>query len=317
MPPVVLIAGDDDLLLQRALERWLGEATADGPELTVDVRDVSETEHLPEMRTASLFGGRTCVVLRGVEGVTGALKEELESYLDAPDDDAVLVLLARGVGKIPKIAKLAVQRGERIDVKTPADWDDGAWERLVRDELRRLGREADPSAVAAIRAHAGAAPATIASQVASVSATAPAGATLTADHVDAVVEGHGRSSGFAVADAVAERDVEAALVALKGALDAGEAPLAIMGALAFRLRQLLQVRAGATAAQAGMSPGQHRRTQRLAAGFGPGELAWCHARLAELDVDLKGSDLPGDLLVELAVVELATPGGASAPTVLR
>jgi DNA polymerase III subunit delta len=306
MAAVHLLAGDDDLLLQRELERVLADLRADDPELEVEVHDATETPHLPELRTASLFGGRTCVVLRGVEGVSGDLKAEVERYLEAPSDDAVLVLVARGLGKVQKIGKLAKANGVRTDVKAPADWDDRAWDRLVGEEFRRLRRTADASAIAAVRAHAGTVPGVIASKVAQVCAAEPNAPTLTADHVEASVEGHGKVSGFAVADAVADRDPAAAIVALRGALEAGEAPLALLGAVTFRFRQLLSVRGGAGPKDAGVSPGQHRRLQAIAGRFNPGELAWCHDRLAQLDVDLKGSELPDDVVLELGVLELAT-----------
>lgn len=313
MTPVLLLAGDDDLLLQRELERRLDELRSEDPDLVVDVHDVQETDHLPELRTASLFGGRTCVVLRGAEGLSGDVKTEVEAYLEHPADDAVLVLVARGLGRIQKVARLAKEHGVRVDVKRPPDWDERSWQRLVGEEFRRLRRKADASAIAAILAHAGNEPGVIASKVATVCAAAADAATVTAEHVEAAVEGHGRRSGFAIADAVAERDPAGALVALRGALEAGEAPLAVLGALAFRFRQLLQVRGGASAKEAGVTVGQHRRLQALAKAFHPGELAWCHDRLAQLDVDLKGSELPDDLLLELTVLDIATPRKVGAP----
>lgn len=313
MTPYLLLVGDDDLLLQRELERQLDELRREDPELAVEVHDVTETEHLPELRTQSLFGGRTCVVLRGSEALAGDLKAEVEAYAAVPSDDAVLVLVARGAGRIQKLAKLAKDRDARHDVKTPPDWEDRAWDRLVGEEFRRLGRKADGTAVTAIRSHAGQVPGVIASKVASVCAANPEVATLTAEHVEAVVEGHGRVSGFAVADAVAERDAVAALIALRGVLEAGEAPLVVHGALTFRFRQLLRIRSGATPKEAGVSPSQHHRLRAVAAAFGPGELAWCHDRLAQLDLDLKGSELPDDLVLELAVLELATPRSVGAP----
>ncbi|MBW3620624.1 MAG: DNA polymerase III subunit delta [Actinobacteria bacterium] len=311
--PVTLIAGDDDLLLHRELERVLGELTSADAELQVETHDVQETAHLPELRTASLFGGRVCLVLRGVEAIAGDLKAELEDYLADPSDEAVVVLVARGTGKAQKIAKLAKEHGERIDVKAPADWDDGGWDRLVGEEFRRLARKADTSAIRALRAHAGADPSVIASKVGQVVAGSPADVVLTAEHVEAAVEGHGRQSGFAVADAVADRDAAGALVALRGALEAGEAPLALLGAIVFRFRQLLVVRGGGGPKDAGMSPGQHRRLKGIASRFHPGELAWCHDRLAQTDVDLKGSDLGAELVLELAVLEVAMPREVGAP----
>ncbi|MFU8841374.1 MAG: DNA polymerase III subunit delta [Nitriliruptoraceae bacterium] len=311
---VLLLAGDDDLLLLREAERRIEELSADDPELRVDRYDASELEHLPELRTTSLFGGRTCIVLRGVEALAGELKVEVERYLEAPSPDADLVLVARGTGKVQKLAKLAKEVGERVDVKRPPDWDERGWERLVGEEFRRAKRKADATAIAAIRVHAGTDPVVIASQVASVCAAHPAVATLTGEHVDAVVAGHGRTSGFVVADAIAERQPAAALAAVRGAVEGGDAPLAITGAIAYRLRQLLRVRAGAGPKEVGMRPGRgYDRTMAQARAFGPGELAWAHDRLARLDLDLKGSELPDELVLELAVLDLATPRAVGAP----
>ena len=151
----------------------------------------------------------------------------------------------------------------------------------------------------------------IAVQVATVCASAASGTdALTEADVERVLEGHGRQSGFAIADAVVARDAAAALTATRGALEAGDAPVMLLGALAYRLRQLLVLRAGGDGRAAGLgrrpvSGGRLRALTREAReSFGPGELAWAVDRLAQLDHDLKGSDLPSDLLFEVAVVEL-------------
>ncbi|MDX1621288.1 MAG: DNA polymerase III subunit delta [Nitriliruptorales bacterium] len=308
MPPVHLISGSDELLVHRATEALLGRLRDDEPDLDVEVVDVSELDHLPEMRTASLFGGRKCVVLRGAEQLSGSVKSEVENYLESPSEDAVLIIAATSLGRIQKISRLAGEHGDKTKVEPPADWDDRGWDRLIGEEFRLLERSADASAIAAIRSHAGNDPAVIASKVSQVVAATERGTSVSAADVEAVVEGHGRRSGFAVADAVTDRDPAAALVALRGALESGEAPLAVLGALSFRFRQLLQARAGASAKEIGTSPNNHRRLRGIAtSNFGPGELAWCHDRIARTDVDLKGSELPDELVIELAVIELATP----------
>ncbi len=311
---VLLLAGDDDLLLSREVDRRVGELERADPELVVDRYDVAELDQLPELRTTSLFGGRTCVVLRGVEAITDPLKAEVERYLEAPSDEAHLVLVARGTARVQRIVRLAKAVGERVDVARPPEWEDRGWERIVGEEFRRLGTKADATAIAAVRLHAGTEPATIASQVGSVCATHAGVPVITGEHVEAVLSGHGRASGFAVADAVTARDPRAAVVALSGALRAGEAPLAIAGALTFRIRQLLQLRSGAAPREVGLrSRSRAQQAQAQARAFGPGELAWAHDRLARLDLDLKGSELPDALVLEFAVLELATPREVGAP----
>lgn len=313
---VLVIAGDDDLLLERETERRVAALVAADSGLDVRRAEAPELDRLPDLRTGSLFGGRTCLVLRGIERLGGdanrPLREELEGYLEAPSPDADLVLVARGTNTVQRLVRLAKEAGERIDVKRPADWDDAGWDRLVGDEFRRLGRKADATAIAAVRLHAGSEPGTIASQVATVCAASSA-KVLTADEVDAVVEGIGQRSAFDVADAITARDPGAALVALSGALGAGEAPLRIVGALTYRFRQLLLARSGADARTLGVPPTRVATVRREAERFTPGELAWCHDRLATLDLELKGSDLPDEVVLEIGVVELATSRSVGAP----
>jgi DNA polymerase-3 subunit delta len=305
-PPVQLLVGDDDLLRQRALERLLVDLRAAEPTLEVEHADAAEVAGLPEMRTASLFGGTRCVVLRNADQLAGRLADEVLSYVEEPTPGSVLVLEARRADRRQRLTKQVEKVGERHEVSAPKPWDDRAWEALARDELRRLDRSAEPAALRALLTHAGTDPSALASKSAQVAAATPAGSRVSAADVERVVEGHGNRGGFPVADAVADRDPAAAVVALRGALEAGEEPLVLLGAVTYRIRQLLQVRGGASPKQAGLSTGMHRRLQRTARRFHPGELPWCHDRLARADLELKTSDLPPDLVLELAVIDLAT-----------
>lgn len=310
MRPFTLVTSDDPMLLRRGIDRVLRDVP-DGAE--VERTDVEE-EGLPDVRTGSLFGGDTVHVLRFTRVPSGGVLDEVTALAESPGDTPVVVAVEHGAGRPPStLQKLAdlLPDGAHVAVPRPPDWADEQWDRLVGDEFRAHGRHADASAIAAIRSHAGLEPGTIAVQVATVCAAAASGTeTLGEADVDGVLEGHGRQSGFAVADAIVARDAAAALTATRGALEAGDQPLALLGAIAYRVRQLLVLRAGGDGRAAGLgrrpvSGGRLRALTREAReSFGPGELAWALDRLAQLDHDLKGSDLPSDLLLEVAVIEL-------------
>lgn len=310
---VHLLTGDDDLLLQRALSRLIAELTDADPDLTIDVHDASELTALPSLRTDSLFGDRRGVAIRGLEaksGVAADLKTEIQDYLAAPDPDGVLLLVARGLGNIQAIARVARKVGDVHEHKLPADWSKREWSALALEEFRLVGRVVSADAVAAIQRHAGTDLTTIASQVAQVVASTPGDATITAIDVDSVIQGHGQVSAFTLVDAVVERDVELALETLRGLMAARESPVAIFGAMANRFRQLLAIRGGASQAEAQVrSTGQYNRLKGLARrNFSAGELGWCQDRLARLDVDLKGgSPLDPAIVLEMAVIDLAIP----------
>lgn len=310
-PPAYLFAGPEELLLRRAADRLLAELGEEaGGDL--DVAEVRATElgdqGLPDLRTASLFGGARAVVVREAQELPAEASAVLLNELEGTPPDATVILLATGTGRIQKLAKRIKDLGGRIDVEPPKDWEDAKWAAHVAAEFQFHGRAAGKDAVQSILAHAGLDVGAIAEKVAQVCATAPGGQ-IGAQHVEAVVVGHGSRGSFAVADAMCERDAGRALTLLRGVLDAGDDPVMVLGALAFRLRSIVAVAAGLDGKSVGLSvsPGQARRLQGLRRNFGPGELTRAYRLLAEADVEIKGGVLPPRLVVERAVATIATP----------
>lgn len=308
--PAYLFAGPEELLLRRAADRLLVQLREEAGEL--DVAEVRASElgeqGLPDLRTASLFGGARAVVIREAQELAAEHSSILVSELEGTPPDAVIVLLATGTGKIQKLAKRIKELGGRVDIEPPKDWEDAKWAAHVAAEFQLHNRAAGKDAVQAILTHAGLDVGGIAEKVAQVCATAPAGA-ITAQHVDAVVVGHGSRGSFAVADAMCERDAAQALTLLRGVLDAGDDPVMVLGALAYRLRSIVAVAGGVEPRSVGLnvSPGQARRLQAVRRNFGPGELTRAYRLLADADVEIKGGVLPPQLVIERTVAAIATP----------
>lgn len=308
--PAYLFAGPEELLLRRAADRLLVQLREEAGELDVTEVRASELgeQGLPDLRTASLFGGARAVVIREAQELAAEHSSILVSELEGTPPDAVIVLLATGTGKISKLAKRIKELGGRVDIEPPKDWEDAKWAAHVAAEFQSHNRAAGKDAVQAILTHAGLDVGGIAEKVAQVCATAPAGA-ITAQHVDAVVVGHGSRGSFAVADAMCERDAAQALTLLRGVLDAGDDPVMVLGALAYRLRAIVAVAGGVEPRSVGLnvSPGQARRLQAVRRNFGPGELTRAYRLLADADVEIKGGVLPPQLVIERTVAAIATP----------
>lgn len=308
-PPMYLITGPEELLLLRAAERILDELRGEGDLEVVDVRVAELPDgRLPDLRTASLFGTRRALVVRGAQELPAPVRAVLQAELEGSPPETTVLLLATATGPIVGLARRIKALGGRIDVAPPRDWEEAAWARLVADEFRMHGRTPDGRAAQAILSHAGLDVSAIAEKVAQVAATAPPG-TVTAAHVENVVVGHGSRGSFAVADAMCERDPARALELLRGVLSSGDHPVMVLGALAYRLRSIVAVAAQLNAKSVGLSisPGQVRRLAALRRNFGPGELTSAYRTLATADIQLKSGDLPGDLVLEQAVLQIATP----------
>lgn len=202
------------------------------PELEViDVRGADVRERgLPDVPTASLFGTPRALLLRDAHDVGPDAAAALKALVEAGGGDAAVLLLASGTGRIRGLAKAVKAAGGRRDVVPPKEWDAKGWGRLVVEEFRGHGRTADDAAVQAVLGHAGLDVATVAEKVAQVVASAPAGRVGVAA-VEAVVVGHGNRGSFAVADAMCDREPARAVELLRGALESGDDPVMLLGAL--------------------------------------------------------------------------------------
>lgn len=310
---IVLVVADDPLLVDRELEAVRAEWQADD-NVQVRIHEAAELEALPELRTLSLFGDTAAHVIRGTERIRAAVKRELLAYLEDPADDVPIAIgVLVSTGRAPADLKKAVTPvGEVREVRAPADWDEKGWARLITGEFERHGRPADRSAVEAIRAHAGSSTATMAAQVAQVVAATPGDGRIGAEDVDRIVIGTGERTPGAVVSAFEDRDPAGALIAARGALESGTPPTWIANAVIRRVSDLLEVRAGGR--PPGMRDGQANRLTGISRRqFEPGELAWIHERLARLDLDLRGSDVPDDILLETALIEVSTRTAVGAP----
>jgi DNA polymerase-3 subunit delta len=304
-----LLVGPSELLLRRAAADLVVELEAEGDTEVTDLRagDLKESG-LPDLRTGSLFGARRALILRDAQELPAEASAALLAELEGEPPDATVILLATGTQRIMKLAKRIKELGGRVDIAPPREWEERQWQLHVAEELRRHGRSADRDAIQALLDHAGLDVGAIAEKVAQVAATAPPGAIGTAQ-VEAVVVGHGNRGSFAVADAMCARRPDEALTLLRGVLEGGDDPVMVLGALAYRLRSIVAVagRIEPKSIGLGLSPGQARRLEGVRRNFGPGELTRAYRTLAAADLEIKSGDTPPQLVVERAVLDIATP----------
>jgi DNA polymerase-3 subunit delta len=260
------------------------------------------------------------VVLRDAQDIPAEAAARLLAEYEGTPPEATVVLLATGTGRIQKLARRAKELGGRVDVAPPKEWEERKWAAFVAAEFRRHGRSGDAGAVAAVLAHAGLDVGAIVEKVAQAASAAPTGR-VTAAQVDAVVVGHGNRGTFAVADAVCERRPAAALILLRGALEAGNDPVFVLGALAYRLRSVVAVAAGLDPKPLGLNitAGQAGRLRALRRNFGPGELTAAYRALADADREIKSGELPAAFVLERAVAAIATrsPGARDGAVAAR
>jgi DNA polymerase-3 subunit delta len=313
-PPLQLVLGEEEFLVERAVEAIVAEVRAVDP--TAELRRIRAGETTPadlvESLSPSLFAEGRVVVLQAAHE---AGKDLTAAVLDVAADLAegmVLVVQHSGGARNKALvdalrkAKPAVTTCDRI-----TRYEERA--EFVRGEARRTGGRIAQAAV----------PVLIEAVGSDLRELAAATAQLVADTGGAVDEpavrryyrGRAESSGFAVADKVVVGDRAGALEALRWAQQLGVPSVLIADALADAVRTLARVGAAGRgdpnrlAGSLGMPPWKIRKAQQQVRHWSPTGLADAFAVAAEVNADVKGAAADVDYALERAVLRICAARG--------
>lgn len=310
-PPLSVVVGDEELLVDRAVAELVAAARAEEP--GVDVHDLMPGQvtagKLVEVTSPSLFGERRVVVLRAVQDLGKDLAAEVTRYLTAPAEDVMLVLVHAGGAKGKALLDAAVKAGAtRITCAKPTK----ASERLqfVKGEFARAGRQITADAAQALLDAVG-------TDLRELAAACTQLAADTEGRVDAAAvaryhTGKAEVSGFTVADRAVEGRIPEALEQLRWCLAVGTAPVLINSALAGAVRGLAvvaQPQRGVPdtelAKAAKVPPWKLKTLRQQARGWSPTGVARALAVVAETDALIKGAGRDPAYALERAVIEIA------------
>ncbi|MFC3184940.1 DNA polymerase III subunit delta [Pseudoglutamicibacter albus] len=116
--PLVFLDGADDYQAARAFEVVRSKARAADPSIEVTRIDGEsyEPSQLILASSPSLFGGSPLIEIHGLEKMNEALQKDLLSYIEAPQEDAVLVLHHSGGQRGKTLVNVLKKRASVIDV---------------------------------------------------------------------------------------------------------------------------------------------------------------------------------------------------------
>jgi DNA polymerase-3 subunit delta len=303
--PVSLLWGEDEFLLREAALELLGDRQP--VEVDGGLWQGGETG---DLATPSLFGERRGLLVSNARALPDEGVRELARYIEAPDPDAPLVLVAV-VGDRAKapaaLVKLVKGVGTVTEVKIQRKELPG-W-LLKRATAKRL--DLAPDGAAALVDTLGEDPGALERALDQL-ATAFSGERITREIVARQFRGLGEQHVWDLCDKAFSRDLPGAMRSLRTLLEAGEAGLMLLGAITSRLRDLIRVKslperlAPAEAARmAGLRfDWQVRRYREQAKRFSPEELAGLHERIAWADRALK-SGATDDVVLPMLVAAIA------------
>jgi DNA polymerase-3 subunit delta len=301
-----LFWGEDGFLLREAALAFLQERDVRTTEVDGRMWQGGETS---DLATPSLWGDRRALFVSGCQGLPQDGLQELLAYIQAPSPDSVCVLtLVSGGRNAPPLAKAVDAAGGLVRQIALRRQELTAW---ILDRAKARTAALSSLGATALVETIGEDPAAL-DQAVEQLAGAFSGVAIGPAEVRSQFQGLGERRVWDLCDQAFAGRLGPALVVLRSLLAEREDPLAILGGVAARVRDLIRVRAlpprmpaGEAARAAGLRfDWQLRRYREQAGRFSEEGLADLHARVVEADRALKGG-VAGDVLLPTLVAAMA------------
>jgi len=279
-----------------------------GSEELYDALDTEPRAVAAACEQLGLFGGDRLVLVSGVEVWNADPVKLLEPYFEAPSEGTTLALVAGpAMRKDHRLMKV-------LDGKRQLAFDLPGERELpghLRKEAQRLGAHLDGEALRLLIDIVGPDAIALETELDKL-ATYAGGEPIDAAMVEELAFRGDGVSAFAVTDAVASRERQAAFRTLERAFDAGEKPHALLPMIARQLELLRQAgreleqggSAGTLARRLGVHEFRAKKAISAAQAWSEREAALALCRLADADHAMKGGRrIDPELALERALAE--------------
>ena len=301
--PVYLLQGEE-FLAAEALDKIRAEAETDPLAESTFAASAPIAEILTALGTPNLLGGRRLIVVEGAHELKGDQVEAIERYLESPSPHTVLVLVGSGRTKLAAAIK---RSGSVVTLDAPRGRRLASW---IRERARAHRLQVDDRGAWALIDSVGTELRDLDGALAQMS-SALGPARVSVEDVRRLFPRLADERIYALTDAIGERRQAAAMGLLRRLLEQGDEPLVLFGAVGAHLKRMLVARGlveqGGTAAVAaalGLPDWRADRVAKQARSYREDELAGALQILAETDVEMKGGDLPPEIALERAVLEI-------------
>lgn len=313
IPPVVVISGVQQYLRHavQSLLRKIVTEDEDTSLVTVNGDEADLKTVTDELRTLSMWGGRRLVIVDDADDFVSNHRAALEKYVDKPARKSVLLLKVKSFPKTTRIAKQVAASGLEVDC---SELKGAALQKWLQDTARQtyqqtLSRDAATLLMDLIGNDLG----MLDQELQKLASFAGPDATLTAEVVQKMVGGWRTETIWALVDAVRDNNLNLAIEALDQLLEAGEAPLKLLGGISYTFKkyaQAVELSHGSSLdqalRQAGIFPNVVQASQAYLRRIGRARAEQLLNRLLEVQMGLKGSSqLPERMQLEMLLMQLA------------
>jgi len=240
--PVYLVVGEEDLLRDEAVATLKAALLGEGGEFNFDLFYGDESEGAEILNCASevpVFAERRVVLVKNAEKLPAREAEKLLAYLGAPVESTVLVCVAVKLDGRLKFSQALTRAAVTVDCSPLRDLQVGPW--LGRD-AQRLGLRLNEKAVEVLKETCGGSLYAARREMEKLASYVAADRPATADDVYQLRGVEPGASVFDLTLAIADGQRGRVLSILARNLEAGEAPLRILGSLAWQYRRIWKVK---------------------------------------------------------------------------
>ena len=327
VPAIVLEGGDTylrDMCRNAIIEAYVEDAAREWALFRFSVRDSGWDDLFDRAQTPPMLSRCQVLIVEDVDSIErlgedsrDQITKSLAAYLDSPAPFTVLVLEAEALDKRQKFAKLLATDKGVVSVELTIGGESAA--ALAADMAKKADAEIDRDAAALLADILNGEPARMSVEIDKLAAYAGLGGRITVKNVEELVVAARKNTVWQLADMIASRKRDAALEFLDHLLREGEAMPAIVGALAWMYRKLIEARelpASVNVFQAaralGMRPESAEMALRQARRISKKELLAGLAALAEADSEVKSGNPNPRAALEFLIARLTSPVASAA-----
>ena len=220
------------------------DGQSNGDDFSCDVLYGDETnaqEILARAQEVPFFSNHQMVLLKWADKLPTREGEALIPYFSAPSDSTTMIVSAAKLDGRLKWVQALKKQAVVVDCAPLYDNQRLGW---IRQEAARLGIRLDAEAVGLLKELAGEGLYVVRRELEKLALYASKKETVTAQDVAAVQGADPGASVFDLSGAIIQGKVSQALLILERTLEAGEAPLRILGALLWQYRRLWKAKDG-------------------------------------------------------------------------
>lgn len=315
--PAIALVGTDpylkELCRKAVIDAFVPEGARDWGVSRISVRESGWDEVFDTAQTLPMlcphkvvFVGDVHWIERLGEDSRAEIVQSLTKYLSSPAPFTILVFEADALDGRQKFTKLLYEEAVVVELRIGAE----SAVTLATQMARELGAELDRATAALLAEITNAEPARMRIELEKLATNVGPGGRITTKEVELLVVAARKNTVWQFADLIAERKRDGAFAFLDNLLREGEQPPAIVGALAWMYRKLIEAQ-GASSNWGGY--------QRQSGFGGPSEIAARQARriprkdllaglaaLAEADSALKSSNPDQRATLEFLIARLTS-----------